>query len=282
MTGITPAVLIRSGIWVDWPPYMRRPTTRLAYCTGIFRCPSCITMTAAVTATIMTRSPSSTNSLSSPVADAACTSDTIAEGRRTTMPAKMMSEIPLPIPFSEICSPSHMISAVPVVSVIMVRRRNPQPGSGTMTAAAPAPHALEPHRDAERLDQRQHDGAVARVLGDLLLPRLALLGEPLERGDHHGEELQDDGGGDVRHDPQREDGQAAQVAAREEVDHAEQGALHLVEELREGGRRRCPGSGTWAPSRYAASRPRVTSTRRLSSGILAMFRKLCRPSIMPG
>ena len=33
ITGITPAVLIRSGMWVDCPPYTRRPTTRLAYWT---------------------------------------------------------------------------------------------------------------------------------------------------------------------------------------------------------------------------------------------------------
>ena len=53
------------------------------------------------------------------------------------MPAKMISEMPLPMPFSEICSPSHMISAVPVVSVIIVSRRKPQPGSGT--SATPLP-----------------------------------------------------------------------------------------------------------------------------------------------
>ena len=58
----------------------------------------------------------------------------MAEGSRTTMPAKMMSEMPLPIPFSDICSPSHMMRAVPVVSVSIVSRRNPQPGSGTSTA----------------------------------------------------------------------------------------------------------------------------------------------------
>ena len=56
----------------------------------------------------------------------------MAEGRRTTMPAKMISEMPLPMPFSEICSPSHMISAVPAVSVIMVSSRKPQPGVGTI------------------------------------------------------------------------------------------------------------------------------------------------------
>ena len=67
MTGMTPAVLMRSGMCVDWPPYMRRPTTRFAYCTGIFRWPSCMMMTAAVTATIMSKRPTTTNSLSSPV-----------------------------------------------------------------------------------------------------------------------------------------------------------------------------------------------------------------------
>ena len=37
-----------------------------------------------------------------------------------TMPAKMISEMPLPMPRSVICSPSHMMNAVPVVSEIIV------------------------------------------------------------------------------------------------------------------------------------------------------------------
>ena len=37
MTGITPPVLIFSGMWVDCPWYMRRPTKRFAYCTGTRR-----------------------------------------------------------------------------------------------------------------------------------------------------------------------------------------------------------------------------------------------------
>ena len=45
-----------------------------------------------------------------------------------------MSEMPLPMPFSEICSPSHMMRAVPVVSVSMVISRKGQPGSGTSTS----------------------------------------------------------------------------------------------------------------------------------------------------
>src|SRR2546425_742951 len=43
----------------------------------------------------------------------------------------MMSEMPLPMPRSEICSPTHMMKAVPVVSVRTVIRRKNQPGCGT-------------------------------------------------------------------------------------------------------------------------------------------------------
>ena len=39
ITGMTPLVFTRRGRWVDWPPYMRRPTTRLAYCTVMRRWP---------------------------------------------------------------------------------------------------------------------------------------------------------------------------------------------------------------------------------------------------
>ena len=52
------------------------------------------------------------------------------------MPAKMMSEMPLPTPRSVICSPSHMTNAVPVVSVRIAIRMKPslpasEPGSRT-------------------------------------------------------------------------------------------------------------------------------------------------------
>ena len=52
-----------------------------------------------------------------------------ARGKLTTMPAKMISDMPLPMPRSVICSPSHMMNIVPVVSVSMQPRRKPQPGS---------------------------------------------------------------------------------------------------------------------------------------------------------
>ena len=48
------------------------------------------------------------------------------------MPAKMISEMPLPMPRSVICSPSHMMNAVPAVRVIIVSSRKPQPGLGTI------------------------------------------------------------------------------------------------------------------------------------------------------
>ena len=45
------------------------------------------------------------------------------------MPAKMISDIPLPTPRSVICSPSHMMKAVPVVSVSTVMKRKAHPGA---------------------------------------------------------------------------------------------------------------------------------------------------------
>ena len=37
MMGITPDMFTLMGMWVLWPPYIFRPTTRLAYCTGMRR-----------------------------------------------------------------------------------------------------------------------------------------------------------------------------------------------------------------------------------------------------
>ena len=55
----------------------------------------------------------------------------MAPGRPTTMPPKMINEIPLPTPRSVICSPNHMTKAVPVVNVSTVMKRKPHPGLGT-------------------------------------------------------------------------------------------------------------------------------------------------------
>ena len=52
-------------------------------------------------------------------------------GRPAIMPAKISRLMPLPMPRSVICSPSHMMKAVPVVRVIMVMRMKPGPGFNT-------------------------------------------------------------------------------------------------------------------------------------------------------
>ena len=127
------------------------------------------------------------------------------------MPAKMRSEIPLPMPRSVICSPTHIMNAVPVVSVSMLMRRKPQPAWVTTSPTAaesdevPVVHRLEAHRDAEGLDERERDRAVARVLIDLALALLAFLAELVERLEDHRQELKDDARADVRHDAERED-----------------------------------------------------------------------------
>ncbi len=61
---------------------------------------------------------------------------TTACGRLATMPAKMISEMPLPTPRAVICSPSHIRKTVPPVRVMTVTRRKNMPGS---TTAEPPP-----------------------------------------------------------------------------------------------------------------------------------------------
>ena len=49
-------------------------------------------------------------------------------GKRATMPAKMISEMPLPTPRLVICSPIHISRIVPPVSVITAVMRKKKPG----------------------------------------------------------------------------------------------------------------------------------------------------------
>ena len=93
------------------------------------------------------------------------------------MPVKMISDMPLPMPRSVICSPSHMMNAVPVVSVSMVIRRKPKPGLMTMPA-----RIRSCARSAMPSDwtMTQHDGQVAGPLGDLAPPEFAFFGQFLE------------------------------------------------------------------------------------------------------
>ena len=96
-------------------------------------------------------------------------------GRLATMPAKMMSEMPLPMPREVICSPSHIRNTVPPVSVMTVDRRKNMPGSTTRPALP-----LEADGNAIGLQCGEEHRAVARVLVDLLAALLAFLLQLLE------------------------------------------------------------------------------------------------------
>src|SRR5215475_12684928 len=107
-------------------------------------------------------------------------------GRPTTIPAKINRLIPLPMPRSVICSPSHMTKIVPVINVRVEMKMN----------------ETENHRQ------------VARVLRDFATADLALFLNLLQSHEvYRGHQLQDDRSGDVGHYPEREDGNATQVSA---------------------------------------------------------------------
>jgi hypothetical protein len=54
---------------------------------------------------------------------------TTAAGKPATMPAKINSEMPLPMPRSVICSPSHIRNIVPEVRPMMVVKTKLGPGA---------------------------------------------------------------------------------------------------------------------------------------------------------
>ncbi len=106
---------------------------------------------------------------------------------------------------------------------------------GDVAEEAPAA-VVEQESQPGGLQQGQRHGEVAGPLGDLLLAHRPLLLPLLQLGDHHGQHLHDDGGGDVGHDPQPEHGQAGQRPAGEEAQEAEHATLvGLLLQLLHGG-----------------------------------------------
>ena len=61
----------------------------------------------------------------------------IALGKPDTIPAKIIMEIPFPIPRSVTCSPNHIKKTVPVTNVIVVIATKAKPGFKT-TDSPPA------------------------------------------------------------------------------------------------------------------------------------------------
>src|SRR6478735_3702166 len=111
MTGTTPAMLTLIGMYVDVPPYMRRPTMRLAYCTGMRRWDCSTKTTAAMTN--MPRMMMSRN-VPQPLFSLMAHSE---PGKPAAMDVKIMSDMPLPTPLSVTSSPNHMMRPVPAVIV---------------------------------------------------------------------------------------------------------------------------------------------------------------------
>lgn len=62
---------------------------------------------------------------------------------------------------------------------------------------------------------------------------LAFLGETLQVRNHHGQQLQDNGGADVRHDAQREHGQPFKGASGEHVENIQQRSLGPIKKGRQ-------------------------------------------------
>ena len=63
-------------------------------------------------------------------------------GKLATMPAKIISDVPLPIPRAVICSPNHIKNTVPPVSVITVDMMKNGPGVRTRFPCPIKPAAM--------------------------------------------------------------------------------------------------------------------------------------------
>ena len=218
MTGMTPAWLTFSGMYVDEPPNILRPTIRRAYCTGIRRWPCSMKITAAM----MTRPIASTTTKMSQPCEFLI--DHRAAGNDETIEVKIRIDMPLPIPRSVISSPNHMIIAVPAVITMTI---NSIVDMLSLTSRVPwlaEPWKMLPVRASATMPVdckiARPKREIAGVLGDLGGAGLAFLLQGLQARDHHGQQLQDDAGGDVGHDAEREDRQLQQRAAGEQVDQA--------------------------------------------------------------
>ena len=186
---------------------------------------------------------------------------------------KIMIDMPLPTPRSVMSSPSHMITAVPAVMVMTMTRNVwvPLLCSRSLVAALEQVAGAGQRHDAGRLEQREAEGEVAGVLGDLGLAGLALLLEGLQPRDHHDQQLQDDARRDVGHDPEREDRQLEQRAAGEQVDQVvDAGVVDVADARLDVGDVDARG-GICEPARKTTMIIRTNSSLRRRSGVRKAF-----------
>jgi len=109
---------------VLWPPIMRRPTTRLAYWTGMRRSPLVIQMTPTITAIPITMK----RTIGSMSIENSCCAP---EGMRDTMLMKIMIDMPLPMPRAVMSSPSHITTTAPVTRLETISAARHQVRSGS-------------------------------------------------------------------------------------------------------------------------------------------------------
>ena len=117
MTGMMPAWFTLSGMYVELPPNILRPTMRRAYCTGMRRCACSMKMTAA------TRTSPITITMAKVHQPRERWTDHSEAGKVATTWVKIRIDMPLPMPRSVTSSPSHMITAVPAVMVSTITRK---------------------------------------------------------------------------------------------------------------------------------------------------------------
>ncbi len=134
MIGITPAVISRIGMKVFWPWVIRpRPITLRGIWTGIRRAAMVIPTTAAVTATRIAANRTILRDVRAPDFQN-WTAFTIPGHNRSRIENVISRLIPLPMPRSVICSPSHITKMAPVVSTTTIvsesRRWAPEPHPG--------------------------------------------------------------------------------------------------------------------------------------------------------
>ena len=152
------------------------------------------------------------------------------------------------MPRSVICSPIHMMNAVPVVSVIITMNRKPHPGFITIWIRSAA-ERLKSNRSHEALEKGQGNRQVAGVLGNLLASQLPFFGELFQVGDDDGGQLQNNRGRNIRHDPQGENAESPQGAAGKDVQKSENGARIAPRNSCSSASWFIPGVGINAPTR---------------------------------
>ena len=83
--------------------------------------------------------------------------------------------------------------------------------------------------DAETLDEAEEHSTITGVLGNFLPARFPFLVEPIQIGNDNGQQLQDDGGTDVRHNAQGKNREVAESPTGKHVKKAQESTLRLAE-----------------------------------------------------